>query len=111
MHSGAMALFTYVDAHRPLWSTLLTGGAAGTIRDEFLRLASGVAASQGRPNSWLPADVGVILLVGGTLDLIAWWLRQSRPLPIERIVEIHECVVVTPVIEASTTTRHRKPKR
>ena len=35
----------------------------------------------------------------------------AAQLPIERIVEIHECVVVTPVIEASTATRRRKPKR
>jgi AcrR family transcriptional regulator len=111
VHSGSMALFAYVDAHRALWSTLLTGGAAGTIREEFRRLAGGVAASQGRPHSWLPADAGAVLIVGGTLDLLGWWLRQTRPLPIERIVEIHESVVVAPVIEASSTTRHRASKR
>jgi AcrR family transcriptional regulator len=108
VRSGSTALFRYADAHRALWSTLLTGGAAGTIREEFLRLAREVAASQGRPNTWLPADAGVILIVGGTLDLLTWWLRQSRPLPIERIVEIHESVVVRPVIEASSTTRRRR---
>jgi AcrR family transcriptional regulator len=110
VHSGSTALFTYVDAHRALWSTLLTGGAAGTIREEFRRLACEVAASQGQPNTWLPADAGAILIVGGTLDLLAWWLRQSDPLPIGRIVELHERVVVAPVIEASSTTRRRKVK-
>jgi AcrR family transcriptional regulator len=111
VHAGSTALFSYVDAHRALWSTLLTGGAAGTIREEFLRLARRVAASQGRPGSWLPADAGVILIVGGTLDLLTWWLRQGDPLPIERIVAIHERVVVTPAIEASSTARRRKPRR
>lgn len=111
VRAGSTALFTYVNAHRPLWSTLLTGGAAGTIREEFRRLASEVAASRGQPGSWLPADAGAILIVGGTLDLLTWWLRQSNPLPISRMVEIHEAVVVTPVIEASSATRQRGRKR
>lgn len=111
VHSGSTALFTYVNAHRPLWSTLLTGGAAGTIREEFSRLARGVAASQGRPGTWLPADAGAILIVGGTLDLLTWWLRQSNPLPIKRMVEIHESVVVAPVIEASSAAKRRKTRR
>jgi AcrR family transcriptional regulator len=111
VHAGSTALFTYVDAHRSLWSTLLTGGAAGTVRAEFLRLASEVAASQGRSDTWLPADAGAILIVGGTLDLLTWWLRQRSPLPIKRIVEIHEHVVVAPAIEASSATRRRRPMR
>jgi AcrR family transcriptional regulator len=111
VRSGSTALFTYVNAHRPLWSALLTGGAAGTIREEFLRLAREVAASQGRPDTWLPADAGAILIVGGTLDLLTWWLRQSVPLPIKRIVEIHESVVVMPVIEASSATGRRRAKK
>ena len=88
VHSGSTALFTYVDAHRALWSTLLTGGAAGTIREEFrrsglrgrglARAAEHLVARRRRRRS---------LIVGGTLDLLAWWLRQSDPLPIERIVE------------------------
>lgn len=111
VHSGSTALFTYVNAHRPLWSTLLTGGAAGTIREEFVRLARKVAASQGQPGSWLPADAGAILIVGGTLDLLTWWLRQSNPLSIKRMVEIHESVVVAPVIKASSATKRRKAKK
>jgi hypothetical protein len=59
----------------------------------------------------LPADAGAILIVGGTLDLLTWWLRQRHPLPISRIVEIHEDVVVAPAIEASSATRRRKSKR
>lgn len=110
VHSGSTALFTYADAHRELWSTLLTGGAAATIREEFLRLASEVAASQGRANTWLPAEAGVLLLVGGTLDLLTWWLRQPKPLPISRMIKIHESVVVAPVVEASNARRRKRKK-
>jgi AcrR family transcriptional regulator len=38
IRAGATALFTYVDEHRRLWATLLTGGAEGAMRSEFLRI-------------------------------------------------------------------------
>jgi AcrR family transcriptional regulator len=100
LHEGAVALFSYVHAHRALWATLLTGGAAGTVRAEFQRMAREVAALWKEPNAWLPAELGSQLIVGSTLDLLAWWLRQPQPLPIKRMVEIHESVVLKPIIQA-----------
>ena len=38
MRAAEEALFTYVYAHRLLWSALLTGGAASFVREEFIRL-------------------------------------------------------------------------
>lgn len=99
--AGSTALFSYVNAHRALWSTLLTGGAAGTVREEFQRMAREVAAVWGRPNARLPAEAGALLIVGGTLDLLSWWLRQPTPMPIRKLVELHVKVVLNPVIEAS----------
>ena len=58
----------------------------------------------------MPADVGTNLIVSGTIELLVWWLRQSEPLPIERIAEMHDRVVVSPVIEATSATRRRKAK-
>jgi AcrR family transcriptional regulator len=109
LRAGSAALFTYVQAHRPLWITLLTGGAAGTIRDEFLRQAREIAGSRAPKESWLPTDVGFILIVSGTIELLAWWLRQNDPLPIDRIAEIHDRVVVSPII-AAASFKSRKPK-
>ncbi len=100
VHSGSRALFAYVDAHRALWRTLLTGGAAATIRGEFLNLARQVATSLGNPKSWLAPEAGVALIVSGTLELLIWWLRQSDPIPIEHIADILDRVVVSPVIAA-----------
>ncbi len=105
LRTASVALFTYVDKHRPLWSTLLTGGAAGTIRDEFLRQAREVAALETGRAGWLPAEVGVILIVSGTIELLAWWLRQSDPLSIKRIAEIHDRIVVSPAIAAGSAGR------
>ena len=111
LQAGSTALFTYVNAHRPMWSTLLTGGAAGTVREEFLRMARDIATIRGEPDAWLPPEVGTLLIVGGTLDLLTWWLRQPNPTPIKRIVEIHERVVVNPVLQGKDPKTPRKSKR
>jgi len=68
-------------------------------------------AQPGRCAIFRSDRAGAILIVGGTLDLLTWWLRQPNPLPIKRIVEIHENVVVAPVIEASSATKRRKAKK
>jgi len=108
--AGSTAIFTYVNAHRPLWATLLTGGAAGTIRAEFLGMARKVATLQGRPDGLLPAEAGVILVIGGTLDLLAWWLGQTTPTPINQMADILKAVVVNPVIAAGNSVAPRKRK-
>jgi len=102
MRAASTALFSYVYSFRPLWSTLLTGGASGAIRDEFLRQARVIATNRVPSNSRLPTDLGSLLIVSGTIELLTWWLRQTNPLPVNQIAEIHDEVVVTPVIAATS---------
>src|SRR3546814_7360595 len=66
-----------------------------------------------------PADVATLLAVSGTIELLSWWLRQSRPWPIADVVDIHTKLVLLPIIEAQqaairrpvvrtkTTAKHR----
>jgi AcrR family transcriptional regulator len=98
---ASIALCSYVHRHRALWTTLLTGGAAGTMREEFLRLSRLVAAERGQPDNPLPTEVAVIIISSATIELLSWWLRQKDPLPIERIAEIHERYVILPTIRSS----------
>lgn len=102
LRAASIALFTYVNEHRALWSTLLTGGAAATIREEFLRQAREVAVSRAPTGDWMPSELGVLLIVSGTIELLAWWLRQADPLPVERIAHIYDRIVVSPIIAASS---------
>jgi len=95
--AASEALFTYVDEHRKLWFTLLTGGAEGAMRSEFLRISREIAATRARPGTWPPADIAIILVVSSTIELISWWLRQRKPLSIQQVAEIHESIIVTPV--------------
>jgi AcrR family transcriptional regulator len=94
--AASVALCTYVDSHRKLWSTLLTGGAAGAMRDELMRLSRLIAATRARPGAWPPPEIATILVVSSTIELLSWWLRDSKPLTIEQVAEIHERVVLTP---------------
>jgi len=94
--ASCLAVCTYVDQHRKLWTTLITGGAAGAMRDEYLKLARQIAATRSRPGVWPPADIATILVVSSILELVSWWLRDSNPLTIEEIAEIMEKTIITP---------------
>jgi AcrR family transcriptional regulator len=92
------ALCQYIDAHRKLWSALLTGGAAGILRAEFIRQARELARAMPQPESWLPADLAVVYGTGATIDLLAWWLRQERQYPAARIAEILDRLIIAPLV-------------
>jgi AcrR family transcriptional regulator len=95
---ATLTMCRYVAEHRALWSTLLTGGAANVLREEFIRLSLQVAASWESTNEWLPAEVGVILVTSGTIELLAWWLKQKDPIPVEKLAIIFDRTIISPVI-------------
>jgi AcrR family transcriptional regulator len=99
--AASMALCTYVAEHRDLWSTLLTGGAAGALREEFVRLSMEVAATRADPKGWLSPDIAAILVASSTIELLAWWLRQEHPVSVERLAEIHDRLVIAPTVHAN----------
>jgi AcrR family transcriptional regulator len=115
VRAASLALCAYVDQHRALWTTLLTGGAAAVLREEFIRLSGVVAEKRTPPDSWLSAEIGGILTVSSTLELLTWWLRQKEPLPIEDIADIHERIIILPVMNSKKYSRRprrqRKPSR
>lgn len=96
---ASLALCSYVDDHRELWSTLLTGGAAGALREEFLKVATEITANWPHTTRERPAEILTILIVSSTIELLAWWLRQKKPMSVERIAEIHERLIITPAIK------------
>ncbi len=99
--AAARALCGYVDQHRTLWSTLLTGGAASKLREEFVNIARDVAVDRGKSGDWLPAEAAVVLVASSTIELLAWWLKQKQPLSAAHIAEIYERIVVGPVVTAN----------
>ena len=76
VEAAIAALFTYVEKNRALWKALLTGGAAGVMRSEQLRLSRIVATERAQDESWLPIDLGVNCAVSLIFETLVWWLDQ-----------------------------------
>lgn len=111
---SCLALCRYVNEHRAIWSALLTGGAAGAMREEFIRQAMQQGAAQVESSSWLPVELGAIYGVSATVEILAWWLRKPNDFTVERIAEIVDRLVVTPSVgrnKERVRTRRRRPVR
>ncbi|NGY06261.1 TetR/AcrR family transcriptional regulator [Solimonas terrae] len=101
--AACKALFTYADDNRALWSTLLTGGAAGDVREELLRIAMELVADRLPADGRAIGELGVRLLVGGTIEMLTWWLKHPAPPSIDVIARALSRGVVMPVINKVTT--------
>lgn len=103
--ASTRALCAYVWEHRKLWSALLTGGAAGALKDEFVRQAGRVAAQHGgADDTWLPNDLRVVFCVSGVVEIMAWWLNQAAPFSINRMAGILDRLVVAPSMQLEDPT-------
>jgi AcrR family transcriptional regulator len=91
---ACLALCDYVDQHRPLWTALLTGGAASKVREEMLRQSQAIMPARAAEQT-LPADLGIALAVSAILELLSWWLRQPRPWPAGQVATIlHDRIIL-----------------
>ena len=97
--AACFTLCSYVAENRKLWTTLLTGGAARALREEFVRASREVGENRPRGKDWVPLDIAIILVTSGIFELLAWWLGQEQPLPVDRVALICQQIVVSPVIE------------
>lgn len=100
--SSADAMCAYVAEHRALWLTLLTGGAAGAMRQEFMRLSREYADTRPRANPWLPVELAVPFVASGIFEILAWWMRQPDDYPISNVVKLIDVLVI------DTTARRRE---
>lgn len=99
--SGATtrALCRHVAEHRKLWFALLTGGAAGILRAEFIRQARDLVIGMVQPDSWLPADLAVVYATGSTVDLLAWWLAHEEGHSADQIAAILDRLIIAPLLD------------
>jgi AcrR family transcriptional regulator len=96
--AASQALCAYVGQRHKLWSALLTGGAAGTVREEFIRQSKQLAATHPNPDTWLPGDLRVVYATGGVVDVLAWWLQQQPRPPEDQMAEILDRLVIAPTM-------------
>lgn len=97
-YESTRALCRHVAEHRNLWVALLTGGAAGILRAEFIRQARHLPRDFTEVKSWLPADLAVVYGAGATIDLLAWWLSQNESYSPEEIAAILNRLVIAPLV-------------
>lgn len=109
------ALCAYVDEHRALWKVLLTGSAEILIRKEFLRAAREVAPTFAKASDGVPAELGIVLAVGSVVELLAWWLAQTKPMSVKQAASILDRIVIAPTVgkarkKASAANKSRQQK-
>jgi AcrR family transcriptional regulator len=100
--AACKALFTYADANRALWSTFLNGGAAAAVREELLRISLGVAADRVPVQERSAGELCVRLIVGGTVEMLTWWLKHPAPPSIDDAAKALSRGVVMPAIDKVT---------
>lgn len=91
---SAEAMCAYVQGRMPLWNTLLTGGAAAAMREEFMRISREVNASRVRTNAWLPEELGIRFVASGIFEIFAWWMEQPDDYPVSNVVKIFHGLIV-----------------
>jgi AcrR family transcriptional regulator len=96
--TAALALCSFVDEHRRLWTALLTGGAAGIVREEFIRQGAQVRTMSSR-RTWLPLELANIVGVSATVEILAWWLQRGRGVTVEKMARILDRLVISPFVK------------
>lgn len=101
---SAEAVCHFVELRRPLWTTLLTHGAASLMREEFLRQAREFVRRHGLINPGVPGDLTAAVAVSGMFEVLAWWLRQPASYPVNRIAKYLELLVLNPTTSGHAPT-------
>jgi transposase-like protein/AcrR family transcriptional regulator len=97
---ACLLLCRYIAMQRPLWYALLTGGAAGTLRRELVRLAT--AHGRVRSSEWLPVELGANHGVAAAIEILAWWLRHPGAQTAEQVADVLDRLVLQPLMAGSS---------
>lgn len=82
----------YVQRHRRLWKSLLTGGAASAMREEFALAARAMADTCQRTNPALPLDLSINFYASCTFEIFAWWMRQPDDYPLNNVIKLYDAM-------------------
>jgi len=97
---AAKALCNYVAEHDALWSKLLSGGAANAMREAFIEYVLQVSPARTRSTETYPSEIGAKLVGVGTIELLTWWLEQTKRPSVEEFATICNQLVLAPVAKA-----------
>jgi AcrR family transcriptional regulator len=103
--ASAQALCAYLWNNRNLWSALLTGGAGSDVKEEFVRQAELVAPEDASDRSKLPGNLNVHFPVSGTIEILAWWLKQEPPPSVTQMAGVLDELVIRPTMERAASVQ------
>ena len=92
------AILRYVDAQRPVWRALLTGGAARAIRAEIIAVSREVTAAVPHRDGWLPTDLSHRFVASAMVELLSWWLEADGRVDVEQGAELLDRLIIAPVV-------------
>lgn len=96
--ASSVAMCHFVARHRALWATLLTGGAAATVKTEMIEQARELAMPGQEPLHGIPQDLAVVFATSAVVEILAWWLQFGSTIAPEEIARIIDTLAVTPVM-------------
>lgn len=96
--ASCLALCRHIEANRPVWTALLSGGAAGFVRASLA--ATTLKRSHDWPvqQAWIPPASGAILATGLVVEVLTWWLTHAPDLSPEAVAEIMDRTFVSALV-------------
>lgn len=95
--TSSRQLCLYIAAHKSLWKSLLTTGAAPAMRTEFARLSAQIGHAGHRANPWLPVELASAYVASGVFEVLSWWLNQPSDYPVENVVKLLDTLIIRPL--------------
>lgn len=99
--AGLTEVCNYIRARKALWKSLLTTGAAPTMRAEFARLSAQYGTNGPRANPWLPVSLASAFVSAAMFEVLVWWMEQADDYPTDNVIAFLRHLVVQP-----TMTQH-----
>jgi AcrR family transcriptional regulator len=96
--AACLALCNHVETKRRVWTALLTGGAAGVVREALVGYTLARASDWPRSQAWLPADHGTPLVIGLIVEVLSWWLTRATKLSPGQVAEIMDRTFITELL-------------
>lgn len=95
---SCVALCRHVQANRPVWEALLSGGAAGFVRASLAGQTLERTEEWPVSQPWIPADKGAYLATGMVVETLTWWLTHAADLTPEAVGEIMDRTFVSALV-------------
>ena len=89
---------SHIERHRSLWSALLTGGAAATVREEFILIAREIDDDQHTTPDWIPSDLACRFAASALVEVLTWWLERGDAVSAEDAAGLLDRLAFSPML-------------